>query len=72
MARASAFACYTAAFNVTGQPAVSVPLTWEASRNLPIGVQLVAGYAREDVLFRVASQLESARPWAERRPVVHA
>ena len=71
MARASAFACYTAPFNVTGQPAMSVPLTWEASRNLPIGVQLVAGYAHEDVLVRVASQLESARPWAERRPVVH-
>jgi amidase len=72
MARATAFACYTAPFNVTGQPAMSVPLTWEASRNLPIGVQLVAGYAREDVLVRVASQLESARPSAERRPVVHA
>jgi amidase len=72
MARASAFACYTAAFNVTGQPAMSVPLTWEASRNLPIGVQLVAAYAREDVLFRVASQLEAARPWVDRRPVVHA
>jgi amidase len=72
MARATAFACYTAPFNVTGQPAMSVPLTWEASRNLPIGVQLVADYAREDVLFRVASQLEVARPWADRRPVVHA
>jgi amidase len=72
MARASAFAGYTAPFNVTGQPAMSVPLTWEASRNLPIGVQLVAAYAREDLLFRVASQLETARPWADRRPVVHA
>ncbi len=72
MARASAFAGYTAPFNVTGQPAMSVPLTWEASRNLPIGVQLVAAYAREDLLFRVASQLEAARPWADRRPVVHA
>jgi amidase len=72
MARASAFACYTAPFNMTGQPAMSVPLTWEASRNLPIGVQLVGEYAHEDLLVRVASQLEAARPWAERHPVVHA
>ncbi len=72
MARATAYACYTAPFNVTGQPAMSVPLTWEASRNLPIGVQLVGEYAREDLLLRVASQLEAARPWAGRLPAVHA
>jgi amidase len=72
MARAAAFAGYTAPFNVTGQPAVSIPIRWEASRNLPIGAQLVAAYAREDVLLRIASQLETARPWADRRPVVHA
>lgn len=72
MARASAFAGYTAPFNVTGQPGISVPLYWEASRNLPIGVQLVAAAGREDLLVRVASQLEAARPWADRRPAVHA
>jgi len=71
MARATPFAAFCAAFNVTGQPAVSVPLYWSTS-NLPIGVQLVAPYAREDLLVRVAAQLEEARPWAERRPVVHA
>jgi amidase len=70
-ARATPFAAYCAPFNVTGQPGISVPLHWSAS-NLPIGVQLVAPYAREDLLLRVASQLEAARPWAERRPVVHA
>jgi amidase len=72
MARATAFATYAAPFNVTGQPAMSVPLYWEASRNLPIGVQLVAQYGREDVLLRVAAQLEAARPWVDRRPPVHA
>ncbi len=72
MARATEYACYTAPFNVTGQPAMSVPLTWQASSNLPIGVQLVAGYGREDLLVRLASQLEAAAPWADRRPVVHA
>lgn len=71
MARATPFAAYAGGFNVTGQPAVSVPLYWSTS-NLPIGVQLVAPYAREDLLLRVASQLEAARPWADRRPIVHA
>jgi amidase len=72
LARAMPFAAYTAPFNVTGQPAVSVPLYWEASRDLPIGVQLVAAAGREDVLFRVGAQLEAALPWADRHPPVHA
>jgi amidase len=72
MARATPFAAYCAPFNVTGQPAMSVPLYWEASRDLPIGVQLVADHGREDLLLRVAAQLESARPWGDRRPPVHA
>ena len=58
-------------FDVTGQPAVSLPLHWN-DEGLPIGVQLVAAYGREDVLIRVAAQLEAARPWADRRPPVHA
>jgi len=71
LGRAISFATYTAPFNVTGQPAMSVPLYWEASRNLPIGVQLVANQYRDDLLIQVASQLETARPWANRRPPVH-
>ena len=70
-ARVIPFAVYPAPFNVTGQPAMSVPLYWSDS-GLPIGVQLVAAPYREDLLFRVASQLEQARPWANRRPPVHA
>jgi amidase len=62
---------FTLPFNVTGQPAISLPLHWNEA-GLPIGVQLVAATSREDLLFRVGSQLEAARPWAGRRPAVHA
>ncbi len=58
---------FTAQFNTTGQPAISLPLHWSAD-GLPIGVQLVAAYGREDVLIRLASQLEQAMPWAHRTP----
>jgi amidase len=68
---ATPYAIFTAGFNTSGQPAISLPLSWNAD-GLPIGVQLVAGYGREDLLIRVASQLEQARPWAERRPPVFA
>jgi amidase len=72
LARATPFAAYTAPFNVTGQPAMSMPLYWSAADDLPIGVQLAAAQHREDLLVRVAAQLEAARPWADRRPPVHS
>ena len=58
-------------FNVTGQPAISLPLAHSAS-GLPIGIQLAANFGREDLLLRVAGALEQAMPWSERRPPVHA
>jgi amidase len=61
---------FTLPFNVTGQPAISLPLHWNAA-GLPIGVQLVAAFGREDVLIRVAAQLEAALPWQDRWPGVH-
>jgi amidase len=69
--RAVPYAVFTAGFNATGQPAISLPLHWTEG-GLPIGVQLVADLGREDLLIRVASQLEQARPWADRRPPVFA
>jgi amidase len=65
--RAGRFVTFTPPFNATGQPAINLPLHWNAG-GLPIGVQLVAAYGREDVLIRVASQLEAAAPWSDRRP----
>jgi len=58
-------------FNMSGQPAVSLPLFWNDA-GLPIGVQAVAAYAREDVLVRLSAQLEQALPWKEHRPAVCA
>jgi len=71
---AAPYAAFTVPFNVTGQPAMSVPLWWsdDGSTDLPIGVQLVAATGREDLLVRVAAQLEAARPWIDRRPPMHA
>jgi amidase len=58
---------FTATFNITGQPAISLPLHWSEA-GLPVGVQFVGGPWQESLLVRVAAQLEAAAPWAERRP----
>jgi len=61
--------CFAAPFSVTGQPAISLPIGQTAA-GLPVGVQLVAALGREDLLLRVAAQLETAAPWSNRRPPV--
>jgi amidase len=69
--RAVPYAVFTAGFNATGQPAISLPLHWSEA-GLPIGVQLVGDLGREDLLLRVAAQLEEVQPWAERVPATFA
>lgn len=58
---------FTSQFNTTGQPAISLPMHWN-NEGLPIGIQLVAAYGREDLLMRIAAELELAAPWSHRRP----
>lgn len=63
------WAAYTAAFNMTGQPAISLPLHW-TPEGLPVGVQLVGPMFSEELLLQLASQLEQAHPWLDRKPVM--
>jgi amidase len=60
---------FTPVFNATGQPAISLPLHVSAT-GLPVGVQIVAAYGREDLLIQVGAQLEEAAPWRDRRPAL--
>jgi amidase len=69
--RAIAFVPFTPICNVTGQPAMSVPLFWN-SEGLPIGTHFAGRFGDEATLFRLAAQLEAAHPWSERRPPISA
>jgi Asp-tRNA(Asn)/Glu-tRNA(Gln) amidotransferase A subunit family amidase len=64
------FVAFTRIQNITGQPAMSVPLFWNKG-NIPIGVQFAARFGDEATLFRLAAQLEQARPWRDRKPPIH-
>ena len=70
--RAIPFATFTAGFNTTGQPAISLPLHDDAPTASRSGSSWSAAFGREDLLLRVAAQLEEAHPWADRTPPVHA
>lgn len=69
--RSASFAPFTPICNLTGQPAMSVPL-YRNKENLPIGVHFIGQYGREDILFRLAAQLEEAHSWTDKRPPVSA
>jgi amidase len=60
-----AYSSFTGVANVTGQPAVSLPLATD-STGLPLGIQLMAAFGREDVLLRISAQVEAAQPWSIR------
>jgi len=67
---ALSFIVFARTQNITGQPAMSVPLFWNGG-NIPIGVQFAGRFGDEATLFRLAAQLEQARPWAEKTPPIH-
>jgi amidase len=69
--RSAEVVAFTAPFNTTGQPAISLPLSWN-DQGLPIGVQFVAAHGREDLLLRLAAHLELLCPWDQRRPPLRA
>ena len=61
--------CFTAPFNASGSPAITVPINW-SDDGLPIGVQFVGRDCDEATLIRIAAQIEAARPWLDRKPAV--
>ena len=69
--RARSQGAFTALGNITGAPGISLPMHW-TPEGLPVGIHLASKFGREDVLIAVASQLEAAQPWADRRPALFA
>jgi Asp-tRNA(Asn)/Glu-tRNA(Gln) amidotransferase A subunit family amidase len=69
--RVFTFSPFTVWFNLTGQPALTLPLG-RSTEGLPVSVQLVARFGDEATLFRLGAQLEAARPWFDRKPVLAA
>lgn len=67
---ALSFVAFTRTQNITGEPAMSVPLFWNDD-NIPVGVQFAGRFGEEATLFRLAAQLEQARPWFDKRPPIH-
>jgi len=67
--RMAAFSPFTYISNASGQPALSLPLHWSED-GLPVGLHFVGPIGQEAMLPRLAAQLETARPWAHRRPHV--
>ncbi|MEW6775115.1 MAG: amidase [Bdellovibrionota bacterium] len=68
-AQAFAFVPWTPVYNATGQPSMSVPLHWN-KEGLPIGMMFTAKFGQEATLYRLAAQLEQARPWKDKKPPV--
>ena len=66
----SKLVAFTFVYNISGQPAMSVPLYWTAD-NIPIGIQFAAPFGDEATLFRLAAQLEQERPWIDRKPPIY-
>jgi amidase len=69
--RAAPFGAFTFPINLSGQPAISVPVHWTAA-GLPVGAMLVAPFGREDLLLQVAAQLEVAVPWRDKFAPIYA
>ncbi|HPK89758.1 MAG TPA: amidase family protein [Dermatophilaceae bacterium] len=61
---------YTSLWNLTGNPAASVPAGFDDATGLPLAIQLVAAPGREDTIFAAAGQLERAHPWADTHPAL--
>jgi amidase len=69
-ARSAHFTPFTAPFNISGSPAISLPFAHREDLDLPVGLQIVGQPAQEGALLALSAQIEQARPWADRRPAI--